>query len=169
VSRKKARELALHLIFQQSFQPFDTDEMILERLDSNLMRSISGEKELELYSGKLEESERAYILRTVRGVAQNQETLDRKIAENAKGWRLQRLSRMVMAVLRLALYEIAYAEDVPTGVAINEAVELAKVYDSAEAGAFVNGILGAVARENAQETGTDAQPVQERVSADEGK
>ena len=72
--------------------------------------------------------------------------LDGAIERNAKGWKLNRLSRMTKAVLRLAIYEMRYVSDVPVGVAINEAVALDKIYDTEEAAAFINGVLGAVAR-----------------------
>ena len=79
-------------------------------------------------------------------MAGHQDELDRTIETYAKGWKLSRLSRMTAAVLRLAIYEMRYVDDVPVRVAINEAVELAKVYDTDEAASFINGVLGAVAR-----------------------
>ena len=79
-------------------------------------------------------------------MAARQQELDETIAAYSKGWKISRMSRMTVAVLRLAIYEMRYVEDVPVGVAINEAVELAKVYDTDEAAAFINGVLGSVAR-----------------------
>ena len=73
-----------------------------------------------------------------------------------KGWKISRMSRMTVAVLRLALYEMRYVDDVPVGAAINEAVELAKVYDTDEAAAFINGVLGAAARAQGASTDTPA-------------
>ena len=73
--------------------------------------------------------------------------LNDAIERNAKGWKLSRLSRMTKAVLRLAIYEMRYVDDVPVGVAINEAVALDKVYDTDEAASFINGVLGSIARE----------------------
>ena len=148
MSRKKAREIALHLVFEMSFGERPAEEMLTERLDEEIMRSIGGD--IALYAGKLTDSETEYIVSTVRGIAQRQEELDAVIAEHARGWSIKRLSKMTAAILRLALYEMRYVEDVPVGAAINEAVELAKTYESDEAGAFINGILGTVGRAEAQ-------------------
>lgn len=144
VSRKKAREIALHLIFELGFGAFEAENVMIERLDEEIMRSIGSE--IALYAGPLDAVQTKYIVTVVKGVAEHLESLDAQIAENAKGWTLSRLSRITMAILRLALYEMQYVEDVPVGAAINEAVELAKVYDSEETAAFINGVLGTVAR-----------------------
>ena len=144
VSRKKAREIALHLIFELGFGAFEAENVMTERLDEEIMRSIGSE--IAPYAGPLDAVQTKYIVTVVKGVAEHLEALDTQIAQNAKGWTLSRLSRITMAILRLALYEMEYVEDVPVGAAINEAVELAKVYDSEETAAFINGVLGAVAR-----------------------
>lgn len=143
MSRTKAREIALHLIFEMGFRQFE-EESLDERLDEEIMASISGD--IALYAGKLSAEQTQYIRSVVRGVAAHIGELDQTIEANAKGWKLSRLSRMTTAVLRLAIYEMRYVDDVPAGVAINEAVELAKVYDTEEAASFINGVLGAVAR-----------------------
>ena len=143
MSRTKAREIALHLIFEMGFQQFD-EEDLEERLDESIMASISGE--IALYAGKLSDEQTQYIRAVVKGVAMHQDELDRTIETYSKGWKLSRLSRMAKAVLRLALYEMKFVEDVPVGVAINEAVELAKTYDTEETASFINGLLGTAAR-----------------------
>lgn len=145
MSRSKAREIALHLIFEMQFHEFETDESVLERLESDARASVAGE--CGLYDGPLTKQQTAYIIKVVRGVAARQEALDAQIVRSAKGWSLRRITRISRAILRLALYEMAWVDDVPVGAAINEAVELAKTYDSEEAGRFVNGILGSAARE----------------------
>ncbi len=144
MSRKKAREIALHLIFEMGFGAFEAEEILIDRLDQSIMQSIGGE--IALYAGKLDEQQTAYIVEVVKGVAAHLPELDALIEQNARGWSMQRISRMTIAVLRLAIYEMKYVSDVPVGAAINEAVELVKTYESDEAGAFVNGILGTVAR-----------------------
>ena len=131
MSRTKAREIALHLIFEMGFQQFE-EENLNERLDEEIMKSISGD--IALYAGKLSEEQTAYIRAVVKGEA------------NSKGWSLNRLSHMTIAVLRLALFEMRDVDDVPVGVAINEAVELAKKYDTEDAASFINGVLGSAAR-----------------------
>jgi N utilization substance protein B len=77
------------------------------------------------------------------GVAEHRGELDRLISEHAVGWEIDRIAPLERAILRIALYEILYRPDVPDEVAIDEAVETAKVYCGSEAPAFVNGILGA--------------------------
>lgn len=144
MSRKNAREIALHLVFEMSFREDTPEELLSDRLDEEIRNSIAGD--IALYAGKLSESETDYIRATVMGVSEHRAELDEAIAENSKGWSITRLSKMTTAILRLALYEMRYVEDVPVGAAINEAVELAKTYESEEAGAFINGILGTVGR-----------------------
>ena len=143
LSRTKAREIALHLIFEMGFQQF-AEENLNERLDEEIMNSIGGE--IALYAGKLDEEQTAYIRSVVKGVANDLPVLDTIIEAHSKGWALNRLSHMTMAVLRLALYEMRDVDDVPVGVAINEAVELAKKYDTEDAASFINGVLGSAAR-----------------------
>ncbi len=83
------------------------------------------------------------------GVEQREADLDADIAQHAKGWSLERIAPLERNIMRVALFELKHCDDTPTEVAIDEAVELAKAYCSAEASGFVNGILGAVAREAA--------------------
>jgi len=153
MSRTKAREIALRLIFEMGFQQFEP-ENLEERLDENIMRSLK--TDAEMYAGRLSAENADYIRAVVKGVATHVDELDGAIERNAKGWKLNRLSRMTKAVLRLAIYEMRYVSDVPVGVAINEAVALDKIYDTEEAAAFINGVLGAVAREKQEKDETDA-------------
>ena len=81
------------------------------------------------------------------GVEEHREELDDAIARHATGWSLERIAPLDRNVMRIALYEIAYRDDVPTEVAIDEAIELAKEYCGADAPGFVNGVLGAAVRE----------------------
>ena len=114
MSRTKAREIALHLIFEMGFQQFE-EENLNERLDEEIMKSISGD--IALYAGKLSEEQTAYIRAVVKGVANDLPVLDTIIEANSKGWSLNRLSHMTIAVLRLALFEMRDVDDVPVGVA----------------------------------------------------
>lgn len=86
-----------------------------------------------------------YIKAVYFGVQEKKEEIDALICENANGWKLTRLARVTLALLRLATYEMLYVEDVPYEAAINEALELAKVYDDEKSVAFINGILNAIA------------------------
>ena len=143
MSRTKAREIALHLIFEMGFQQFE-EENLNERLDEEIMKSISGD--IALYAGKLSEEQTAYIRAVVKGVANDLPVLDTIIEANAKGWKLERIGKSDLSILRLGVYEMLYDDDIPVGVAINEAVELAKKYDTEDAASFINGVLGSAAR-----------------------
>ena len=86
-----------------------------------------------------------YILNKYRAIVEKKDEIDSLLNEVAEGWKTTRMNRVDLTILRLATYEIKWDEDVPTGVAINEAVELAKKYSSDEGPSFVNGILAKVA------------------------
>lgn len=148
MGRKEAREIALHLVFELSFKQFSEDELLPDRLEKSVMDSLAGD--IALYAGELPEEQKLYIRNTVVGVCAHYVELDAMVAAHSTNWNTNRLTHMTMSVLRLALYEMKYAEDVPVATAINEAVELAKKYESKEAASFVNGVLGAVAREKAE-------------------
>jgi N utilization substance protein B len=83
------------------------------------------------------------------GVDERREELDREIDEHARGWSAERIAPLELSIMRVATYEIEHREDIPNEVAIDEAVELAKRYCGADAPGFVNGVLGAVAKERA--------------------
>ena len=86
-----------------------------------------------------------YIRNKLTSILDDLTSIDEKIREICQGWRLSRLGKTELAILRLAVYEILYDEDIPTGVAINEAVEIAKIYCSEEAPRFINGVLAKLA------------------------
>ena len=81
----------------------------------------------------------------------NSEEIDALLNETSNGWKTKRMSRVDLTALRLAVYELKYDKDVPTGVAINEAVELAKRFGGETSGSFVNGILGKIANSESEE------------------
>ncbi len=97
--------------------------------------------------GELLDEARPFTRELAEGVEGRREELDATIARHAKGWELERIAPLERCVIRVALYEIEHREDVPTEVAIDEAVEIAKQYCGAEAPGFVNGVLGAAVRE----------------------
>ena len=147
MGRKEAREIALHLVFELSFKQFSDDELLTDRLEQSVMDSLAGD--VALYAGELQEDQKIYIRNTVLGVCAHCAELDAVVEKHSTNWNTNRLTHMTMSLLRLALYEMQYAADVPVGTAIDEAVELAKKYESKEASAFINGVLGAAAREMA--------------------
>ena len=94
----------------------------------------------------LREEDRWMLTERLRRIEENLPAIDETIGRNAKGWRIDRMSGVDLSILRLAIYELDYDPDIPEGVAINEAVELAKMYGGDESPSFVNGILGMAAK-----------------------
>ena len=95
------------------------------------------------------EDEEAYIRAKYERIASMTDELDEAINSHSKGWDTKRMGKVDLAILRLAVYEVVYDEDIPVGVAIDEAVELAKKYGQDESASFVNGILAGIAKDNA--------------------
>ena len=94
---------------------------------------------------KTDKKQYNYIVSAANGIFEKKEDLDSKISENLKtGWKIERLSKVSIAIMRLALYEIMYMDDIPDNVSVNEAVELAKKYDVEEAPSFINGVLSSI-------------------------
>ena len=122
MTRKEQREQAFCLVFQDLFN----NEEALETYEENIAKI--GDYSKELFSG----------------VISNKDNLDELINKYSKGWKSRRLPKVNLAILRLAVYEIMFVDEVPDGVAVNEAVELAKTYSGEGDYSFINGILGAV-------------------------
>ena len=144
MTRGNARELAVHLIYGQGFTGENPEAVVDTRLDKEYYQKLSGEN--EIYSDRPSRAQLTYIDTVVSGVANRQEDLNAHIQKYSIGWDVSRISRLTRSIMQLAIYEILYVEDVPTGVAISEAVRLAKKYDGDDTGSFVNGILGSFAR-----------------------
>lgn len=103
------------------------------------------EEQMELYLdqlGEIKDSDRSYILNKARDIASKIKEIDAMIDEHASGWKPSRMNKVDLSILRLAVYEMKWDEDVPVKVAINEAVELAKKFSGDDGPSFVNGILG---------------------------
>lgn len=144
MTRANARELAVHLIYSREFTGEEPQQVVSTRLDKAYYEKLSDEN--DIYAERPSRAQLSYIDNVVSGVANRQEDLNATIQQFSIGWDVTRISRLARAVMQLAIYEILYVEDVPTGVAVSEAVRLAKKYDGNDTGSFVNGILGAFAR-----------------------
>lgn len=127
--RRKSREQAFIILFEKSF---NEDMTVGEIID------IAVEAEV-IENDKFTES-------IVKAADENIAEIDKLIESNLKGWTMSRISKVSLALLRMAICEIKYFDDIPVGVSINEAVEICKVYGSDEDKSFVNGILGSVSR-----------------------
>lgn len=144
MTRANARELAVHLIYAREFTGDEPELVIATRLEKEYYGMLSSEN--PVYEERPSRAQRAYIDNVVLGVVNRVEELNEIIARFSIDWDISRISRLTRTIMQLAIFEILYLEDVPTGVAISEAVRIVKLYDGNDAGAFVNGILGAFAR-----------------------
>lgn len=145
MTRGNARELAIHLIYSREFTGEEPETVVAARLDKAYYNLLSEEN--QVYSDRPSKAQTAYIDKVVTGVANRTEELNAKIQKFSIGWDVSRISRLARAIMQLAMFEIENVDDVPTGVAISEAVRIAKMYDGDDTGAFVNGILGSFARD----------------------
>ena len=151
MTRGNARELAVHLIYGRIFTGEEPEQVVSVRLDKEYYEKLSDEN--EVYSDRPSRAQLRYIDSVVAGVANREEELNATIQQFSIGWDVTRISKLTRSIMQLAIYEIQYVEDVPTGVAISEAVRLSKKYDNEDTGSFVNGILGSFARaQSATET-----------------
>ena len=148
MTRTNARELVVHLIYEMNATGIGADEALPLRFAEDYYPTLAEEN--ELYSEKPNRKQLDYIRLTAAGATEKREELDGFIRQYAIGWRLERISSLARAIMELAIYEMLYVEDVPTGVAISEAVELARRYEDEDVVSFVNGVLGSFARENAK-------------------
>ncbi len=145
MNRTTAREIAMHMVFEMTFTGTPAAEL-LERELTEESFALRAETE-PLYAEYPDGDNSAYITRVVAGVEKHSAELEEYISRYAKGWRLNRIDRVAAAILRVCLFEILYMPDVPTGAAINEAVEIAKGYVDEDVVKFINGILGSFVRE----------------------
>lgn len=143
MTRTNAREIAAHLLFAMEYTGQPVDETMDIRLEPDYYKGLA--QESETYLERPNKKQLAYIRNLVEGVSVRQEELNRTIAHYAIGWNISRISKLAKTFMQIALYECIYLEDVPNGVAVNEAVNLTKTYDE-EAAKFVNGILGSFVR-----------------------
>ena len=133
MSRRKAREIALQVLFHIDFTGGSPEEII---------PAVYSMQEIEF-----SESVNEYVEWIVAGTLAHRDEIDRQISELAKDWKLERMGGVDRAITRMAIFEIRYGEEkVPPRAAVNEAVELAKHFGSDESGRFVNGILGSLVR-----------------------
>ena len=144
MTRANARELAVHLIYGRNFTGEDPQDVVAIRLNKEYYAQLSAEN--DVYAERPSRAQLAYIDGVVAGVANREEDLNETIGKFSIGWDVSRISRLARSVMQLAIYEILYVADVPTGVAVSEAVRIAKKYDGDDTGSFVNGILGSFAR-----------------------
>ena len=141
--RREQREHIFKLLFMTEF---NSEEEMSEQL-SLYFESLD----------ELSEKDQEYMKKKYSHVLERLDEIDKLLNETSKGWKTKRMSRVDLTALRLAVYELKFDEDVPTGVAINEAVELAKRFGGETSGSFVNGILGKIANSDPKEGASDKE------------
>lgn len=129
MGRRETRENAMKLLYQVQIQRDDVEEQISRFIE---------EQEI------IEPQDKEYMLNVVNGVIEKEAELDDLISSHAKGWTIQRMPKVDLAIMRLSCFEMKYRDDIPVNVSINEAVELAKKYSGEQSKTFVNGVLGKV-------------------------
>lgn len=134
MSRKTAREVAFKMVFASNFQ---TEEISPEDMIEALLKETENNEDID-------SKDMEYIKDVVHGVYKNMQSLDEKIKEHLKGWTMDRICKTDLAILRLAIFEILYREDIPYKVSVNEAVELAKAFSEDSSPSFVNGVLAEI-------------------------
>ena len=145
--RNVAREIAMHLSYELSFTDLAVEELLEQRLSNGRFEELA--PEYEVYGKVPGPTQQMYIRRLVKGIAEHGYELDQYIEKYAKGWKFERIPLVAAAIMRLAMYEILYMPDVPNGASINEAVEIAKKYETEDVVRFINGILGTFVRTEA--------------------
>lgn len=130
MGRKQAREGTMKLLFQMSSTNDYSDEA----------------RDIYLNNFEFDELETEYIMDAIQTINENLEKIDKDIIDHLEGWSINRLAKVDLAVLRLAIYEIVYRKDIPLEVSINEAIETVKKYSSEDSFKFVNGVLGGFVR-----------------------
>lgn len=132
MGRKKARDNTFKCVYQLEFDNRDIDRILKFCYEEN--ESNDDEKE--------------YIDTVLKGVVNNLEDIDSIILSKLKNWTIQRIAKIDLAILRLAIYEIKYMDNIPPKVSVNEAVELAKMYGNSDSKSFINGLLAKVIEDN---------------------
>lgn len=145
MTRRQAREIALQSLFRMEMNQTSPDEAVAEVF---AQMAADQEKEIEKPNAKTMD----FITWLVKGTWQLREELDERFSQHLQHWKLDRLPRVDRQVLRLAVYEMFYAEDTPWKAVINEAIELAKRYGTEESGRFINGVLGQMIKQQTADT-----------------
>ena len=137
MNRKKSREVAMKIIFEGTFNTRPIEEVM---------------EEADFFYGDLETNtlDMTFIKKIVTGINENLEAINGIIEENSDNWKLNRISKINLAILRLAIYEMVFSEDTPEPVAINEAVELSKHYSDDKSVSFINAVLDRIYKSKAK-------------------
>ena len=128
MNRRESREQAFLFVFESNFSDYSIEDII-----ENAQMS----RDIEISD---------FAKNIFNGVNNNKEKIDMLIEENSRSWKKDRLSKVSVSLLRMAIYEMMFEEEIPDSVSINEAVELAKKYSTKEDASFINGVLGSISK-----------------------
>ncbi|MBC2580329.1 transcription antitermination factor NusB [Clostridium sp. DJ247] len=149
MNRRKSRELAMKLLFQMTINKEEIKDVIfnlkenIEVENQKLQETevtLNSENDPENIS--LNDIDMEYVLRVLNGIEKNKTIIDEEIEKYLLNWKINRISKIDITILRICTYEFLYEEDIPKNVSINEAIELAKKYSADKSAAFINGVLG---------------------------
>ena len=129
MTRSEAREQAFIVLFERIFNSDLTIAEIIDAAQEEGLIKING-----------------FAASLLQNAQENEDAIDKLISENLKGWAINRLPKVSLAIMRLAVSEMLYIEEVPVGVSVNDAVELAKKFGTADDATYINGVLGAIAK-----------------------
>ena len=130
MERRKAREAVMELLFEKEFNKEESAEEVYRLAED--VRDIENDE---------------YLTQTYFGVIDNLEEIDALISSRSIGWKTNRMTKVSLSVMRIAVYEMKYCDDIPFNVSINEAIEMCKKFDDDKAPAFVNGVLNGIAED----------------------
>jgi transcription antitermination protein NusB len=140
MSRRVAREYAIQFLYSMNFNETDDSDKQLEEFLQHKVEYRYDEEAV------LNNSSKEYAIQIIKGTLEHIDEVDSLIDFHTTGWKKERIAKVDLAILRLAIYEIVFTNEVPDSVAANEAIELAKKFSTDESGSFVNGVLGKIIR-----------------------
>ena len=128
MNRRYSREHGMKLLFGLDFSDESTEELIENYIENNQI--------------DMEKIDMEYLKDIINGVTENKKDIDKAIEKKLSNWKIERISKVDLAILRLCVYEILYKKDIPDKVSVNEAINLSKKYSGAKSPSFINGVLG---------------------------
>lgn len=152
MNRKKSREVTMKLLFESMIKGEDYKTILDDLRESNEREDST----MELMGIKIEEDpedtsldqvDMGYVINMMKNIQENEAMLDEKIKKYLKGWKINRISKVELAILRLCTYEILFEKDIPERVSINEAIELTKKYCDDKSKNYINAVLDNIAKE----------------------
>lgn len=149
MSRKTAREQILKFLFSLDFNKDENSNQMIEEYFNS---ESSEDNNIFHTANDLTKKDKTFCIEILKGVIEKLDSIDELIQENSISWKKNRIAKVDLAILRLAVYEILYRDDIPVSATANEAIELGKKYSSDESGKFINGILGNIIKNKPQET-----------------